>query len=243
MYPHGAPFTDKCSNLADNCNYQRNITINFEEAVRVSYDALTPFMRKHMTQRTGLMKIEDIVRYREELNMRTGNTVDLMDKTIRVTFQPPTTQETFNAGEGWIQSIVQRTNSLFSTRLNNIEYNEYISRQTTAAELAGYGHWIKRIDLLNPDGSVDTHMVDKDTIIETLSRWSNTQELRDGIIDAVNRYIARSSIAFFGVPRFACPKCGNEKPNKDIYPAIVPLEIFDLFFTLAQVYTVRGIIG
>jgi len=243
MYPHGAPFKDDCLNPNKDCTYSRNVLLHFDKAVRVKYEALTEFGRQHMTQRKGLMKLADIEQYRQELNSRIGNTVLLSDGRVRLTLTAPTTEEAFTVTDGWIDSIVKRTNELFTNQFNNREYSNYIGRQAKAAELASYAHWVTQIDLIKPDGGVDSFITDKKTIIAMLARWSNNPDLRTQCIEGISSFIAKSSFVFFGVPRFDCPSCHYKKPGNEHYPEIVPLEIFDLFFILAPAFTMRGTIG
>jgi len=244
MYPSGVAFTDYCPGLDGSCIYKRNILLDPGKAVRIMREGFTDFMRKHMMRRNDKMNMKDIERYRDELNSRNNNVISLDQDRIRLTLAAPSTENSFIITEEWIDSIVKRTNDKFSNRMNNQEFNAYIERQAAAAELAGYAHWVKRIELVDPKtGVVDSVIDDVETIVAMLTSWSNAEDLRPKIMNVISSFIARSLIAIFGVPRAKCPKCGKEHPMSDIYPGIVPLEIFELFFILARLYTVRGQTG
>ena len=150
--------------------------------------------------------------------------------------------EYITQGHQWVSSIVEAVNRALGSNATDRERNDQITRQSKAATICQYAHWIESLEYgeitanpNNPDDNAVAVIRNQETLLESLKSLSSIDSIRNKIIDAVKDYIEESTVSIIGVPAYTCPVCQKDQVGETKYPrrtTVIPLDILQVFFAL-----------
>lgn len=245
-YPSGFHYETPCINDPSKCNHVFEETLNVTKLQWVDSSSLTDSQKAHMCGFSGNSKsLESVKKYQEEMMSTKSRRVVLNKGTkheIAFTLKTPTMTEYITQGHNWVSSIVEAVNKALGSQASERERNEYINRQSKAATICQYAHWIESleygdvsVDPSSPEEAAVVQITNKETLLESLKNLSAIDSIRDQVIDAVKDYIENSTVAIIGVPSYDCPVCKKDQAGEVKYPrraTVIPLDVLQVFFAL-----------
>lgn len=245
-YPSGFHYETPCINDPSKCTHVFEENLNVTKLQWPDSSMLTESQKAHMCGFSGNSRsLESVKKYQEEMKATKSRRVVLNEGSkheVAFVLKTPTMTEYITQGHQWVSSIVEAVNRALGSNATDRERNEQINRQSKAATICQYAHWIESLEYgditSNPDNPDDNAVAvirNQETLLESLKSLSSIDSIRNKIIDAVKDYIEESTVAIIGVPAYNCPICEKDQSGETKYPrrtTVVPLDILQVFFAL-----------
>lgn len=233
VYPTGVQYRRSCSCNPEKCQHVVSERLNVSKIAWTNKRGLTSLQMSHMSNsRSDSVDLAAVEAYKKELlaaQKRTITLTGLNGKEISLTLKVPTIAEYIDSGQRWISEITSSVNKALAQNVTNDERNSYIMNHGQVSAMLQYIHWI---DTLTFDGA---DIDDVETIEKLLTALSSDDLIRTGFMDELDSYINQSTISVIGIPTYDCPACGEEQKPAKVLPNhsnIIPLDVYQLFFTL-----------
>lgn len=231
IYPNGYSMSIPCTADIESCQHVEKVHANLAKMFWNDRCALTDEQRKHMSNRKGTMKTEDVLKYATSGRFATDSLVSITDD-IKIRLHVPSIADYLQSGVTWVDGIVEAVEQMFDDRTIDATARErIIERHAQSTVLREYEHWVKQVELGNGEEIIS----DAADISRTLEALSAIPENGRAFREGISKYIDQVTISVIAVPRFKCPKCGkhnNEGQTFERHPFLVPLDPVKLFFTL-----------
>ena len=246
MNPTGYNYIRSCINnvVTDEndkpkCDFILEAKINFKRLLRVNRSKLTETMLVQMSNRApSSLTIDQVKEYQKVLASNLTETKVITASNgaeIQFSFRSPTLDEYIIAGEYWVNSIIDKTEKLFTESTDDDVKNKLISEMTITSILGMYNSWLSKIDVADHfiEGFKDITLA-----LETLSSDNKTLE---EFVDNIKIYINDSTVAMVGLPNYKCPKCEAEQSESTSgdFKELVPINVVESFFDLATLRLVK----
>lgn len=245
-YPSGFHYETPCINDPSKCTHVFEENLNVTKLQWPDSSMLTESQKAHMCGFSGNSRsLESVKKYQEEMKATKSRRVVLNEGSkheVAFVLKTPTMTEYITQGHQWVSSIVEAVNRALGSNATDRERNEQINRQSKAATICQYAHWIESLEYgditSNPDNPDDNAVAvirNQETLLESLKSLSSIDSIRNKIIDAVKDYIEESTVAIIGVPAYNCPVCEKDQSGETKYPrrtTVIPLDILQVFFAL-----------
>lgn len=229
MYPDGHVYEQSCMVDPTKCRHVESGVVSFGKMEFVDNRKFTEFQRQHMRKRNPRSQSKaDVERYQSEHQYNRDNVVTLKGDIV-VELKVPTLEEYIKSGHGWVNGMIESIDAAFSKELNANERMMAIIRQTNVSALQQYAHWVRQLsDIAN-----DRHIVDRETLEETLADLTGDDVVYDNFTKGVKNYMDRNYICAHGLPKAPCPSCGDT-PSEELsrHPHVFPIDLVEVFFTL-----------
>lgn len=235
MYPGGFNYRHACVSDPSKCNH-------IEEA-KLDMFSLTWF---DITQLNGRQR--DMLRLRwsrqlrnEELDEYAADTT-LGRKPIKwfddigIRLRVPSVAERREAGNRWIDGIVDITHSSFNESPGDAGRNAYISRLGALTGARQYAHWVDAIyQREDVNGTEELLTEDEEIIDEYLSNVMSDRKFAAAFETVVLEFIDEIILAMVAIPSWNCPVCTGPMALKfhERFDHLIPLDVVSTFFTLA----------
>lgn len=232
MYPKGVQYERACINNPDSCDYVVKELINLTKLHYVDQTQLTHKQKVFMSDRKPKSKtIDEVKEYQKEFTLNAKRTIEVQadnDSTISFVLKTPSISEYMKKSSQWIDSIVETIESSM-TEVSQKDRNAFITIKASASAMRQYSHYIDTIELENANV-----ISDEETIQGLLDVISTDDNLREGFIEKVLKYINETMLTVIAIPAFDCPKCGadNSGGSGTMLSELIPLDVIQLFFTL-----------
>lgn len=236
IYPDGYDVVRPCVHDPESCSELTKVRANID---RLSYtdrrmlsDEQLMFMHRKKLRRS----VEDLERYWANHKIPLTRDIDVLGGKDDVMFRVsiPTIAEFEDAGNAWIDGIVNTIDRAFTQDVGTGERNAMIEKNAKLQELRRYGHWVTGV-VYNSDGEEDEVVTDRSTIDTILDGYSSDLDIRDRVIKSVHNFIRDTTISAIGIPVYDCPACGGVCADENLNPSrpgLIQLEIQQIFFTL-----------
>ena len=245
-YPSGFHYETPCINDPSKCTHVFEENLNVTKLQWADSSMLTESQKAHMCGFSGNSKsLESVKKYQEEMKAAKSRRVVLNEGTkheVAFVLKTPTMTEYITQGHQWVSSIVEAVNRALGSNATDRERNDQITRQSKAATICQYAHWIESLEYgeitanpNNPDDNAVAVIRNQETLLESLKSLSSIDSIRNKIIDAVKDYIEESTVSIIGVPAYTCPVCQKDQVGETKYPrrtTVIPLDILQVFFAL-----------
>ena len=245
-YPSGFHYETPCINDPSKCTHVFEENLNVTKLQWADSSMLTESQKAHMCGFSGNSKsLESMKKYQEEMKATKSRRVVLNEGTkheVAFVLKTPTMTEYITQGHQWVSSIVEAVNRALGSNATDRERNDQITRQSKAATICQYAHWIESLEYgeitanpNNPDDNAVAVIRNQETLLESLKSLSSIDSIRNKIIDAVKDYIEESTVSIIGVPAYTCPVCQKDQVGETKYPrrtTVIPLDILQVFFAL-----------
>lgn len=245
-YPSGFHYETPCINDPSKCTHVFEENLNVTKLQWADSSMLTESQKAHMCGFSGNSKsLESVKKYQEEMKATKSRRVVLNEGTkheVAFVLKTPTMTEYITQGHQWVSSIVEAVNRALGSNATDRERNDQITRQSKAATICQYAHWIESLEYgeitanpNNPDDNAVAVIRNQETLLESLKSLSSIDSIRNKIIDAVKDYIEESTVSIIGVPAYTCPVCQKDQVGETKYPrrtTVIPLDILQVFFAL-----------
>lgn len=245
-YPSGFHYETPCINDPSKCTHVFEENLNVTKLQWADSSMLTESQKAHMCGFSGNSKsLESVKKYQEEMKATKSRRVVLNEGTkheVAFVLKTPTMTEYITQGHQWVSSIVEAVNRALGSNATDRERNDQITRQSKAATICQYAHWIESLEYgeitanpNNPDDNAVAVIRNQETLLESLKSLSSIDSIRNKVIDAVKDYIEESTVSIIGVPAYTCPVCQKDQVGETKYPrrtTVIPLDILQVFFAL-----------
>jgi hypothetical protein len=234
LYPKGFPYAHPCVADVEKCQHVTKETLNLNRLFWTDSTSLTQNQKKLMARKFIKLTEDEHRLYLTEHTRGTQRLVwfDELGLTLKV----PTLQEYEDAGQAWINGIVEMTQGAFNEPPHGSNRDQYITRLGMATTARQYSHWITSVHEKDDEGNEEMVSDDSDVINETLNHIFSTDEFVDTFFGEVTRFMDDSLISMIAIPSFNCPKCNTPAAEsfKERFEHLVPIDVLTTFFTLVS---------
>lgn len=238
IYPNGFQYQRSCIADPEKCQHVISERINLSKLQWTNRRGLTDWQLSHMSKMAkGSIDIASVKRYKDELLSQQNREITLSTMTggtINLVLRVPTVSEYIESGHRWIGDVTAMVNKALSLDTNNNERNRFIVNQGQSTALRQYLHWVAEVKLNNGEEGFSI-IKDRETLEIVFNDVSADDEIRNGFMKEIAKYIDDSTITVIGIPVFDCPACGGENKAPKIFPKltnIIPIDVQQTFFTL-----------
>lgn len=234
-WPDGTDIAIPCTD--GECRHTDRVFASLLRMSWVDEGRLTTAQRAHMDRAgTGRVTDEDLEKYQADFLEHEKGYYDY--KGRRMNFFVSTLAEYFANGRQWINSV---NRALVEAMGENDEGNDQkraalINSLIASEQLCRYGHYIRNIEVPNPDDEDSPDIIEgEDEIRDILKLLSAEPETVNDILRSVDNYIQTSVVSLVGSINVPCSKCGKLHLNRGgEAKLILPFNAALGFFTLAQ---------
>lgn len=233
IFPKGYPIEIPCTRNYEACQYVERSNLLLRYMTVHHKHKLTDYQRAHMANPDRKITVKDVKKYQEEGPVKISKTVTVSNGSVRIDFRTPTLRQYIEDGRAWISGITEMVDTILSDHLNEQQRQFTVEDQARLTTLRQYGHFIKSITIVGPNGSEST-ITDRETLLSNLNDLSADDDVLTAIVAGVREHIEDATITVVGTPKTPCPKCQpdvklTEEEKK--HPVIIPVDALNLFFT------------
>lgn len=240
MFPGGLPYVSPCVSDIKTCNHVMKANLAFEPLQRVDDLAISTYQATIMSRRFGQQgnrtNDDELKRYREE--HRAGRERIVWFENIGLRLGTPTLMDQREAGDAWVDSIVEMTQGAFNEPPHGTNRNRYISQLGNTTTARQYAHWVKAVLDRDEQATEGYQLIteDREAIGKFLNNVMSTADYSEDFFDAVRDFIEDSMVSMVAIPSYNCPQCATPVAEKfhERFEHLVPLDMLSLFFTLAS---------
>jgi len=236
MFPGGLPYATPCVSDVKDCSFIMKAKLNMYALLQVDTLALSKYQVNLMSRRFNKVNDDELAKYKSE--HRSGRERVVWFNDIGLRLGTPSLMDQREAGEAWVDSIVEMTQGAFNEPAHGTNRNRYISQlgQTTTARQ--YAHWIKAILDKDEDSAEGYRVISEDTevINRFLSDVMSTEDFAESFFEKIKDFIEDSMVSMVAIPSWNCPSCNTPAASKfhERFQHLVPLDMLTLFFMLAS---------
>lgn len=245
-YPSGFHYETGCINDAAKCTHLIKENLNVSKLQWTDNAALTDWQKQHMASMgANTRTLASVKQYQETMAKNQKRRIVLEQGSsheIAFTIKTPTVAQYIEQGHRWISGLVENVNAVLGMDASADARNTQINKLTKATTLCQYIHWIEEIEYgelttlsETPDQRSISKVIDRASIERLLVANSAVDSLREGMIEAVLKYINDTTVSVIGVPAFDCPICQHPQDGAKTFPrhtSIIPLDLIQVFFAL-----------
>lgn len=208
------------------CNHVIEEKVNLGVLQATDKSILTENQIKHMTSRKrGSMSVDSVKNYVSEFKVGLPKQYVISDE-LSVVLRTPMIDDHISSGRRWANTI-EETYAQAMT-MEPAERQAFLNNQARATLLREYAHYVESINI---KGAVFT---DTPTVEQLLNDFSERDDLRVKITEAVRTYLDDTLVSFIAIPTYECPSCGGKQPttNHARFPELIPIDVTNVFFQL-----------
>lgn len=228
IYPKGYPYARPCTTDPVECQHVVNGTLDLGKMFFTDSDALTDRQKRMMVRRNDKFTEEELKQYQDDHVKGNERRVELND-ILSMVIKVPSIKEYESSGFKWVDGIVGMLESSLGTSLKGDQRNSYIKEQAKLTALRQYSHWVKEVQV------EDDIIEDTDTLEQFVGTLSASEEISNGFLEAIGKYIDDSVTSVVAIPRYKCPSCGGDQKGDvwdHFHPYLLPVDVVRVFFTL-----------
>lgn len=235
LFPKGYDFFQPCVKDPRQCNHVEQGRIDLSKVTFYDRSRFTDNQLKALSSPSGKRTLEEVQKLQAEHHKNVRDTFEL-NSSLRFKFKVPTLSQYVESSTGWFQSLINGIDE--SLELSTQDRNEYLRTSSHLQELCKYHHWIERISWdveqtdLDDEGTSEGWMDSPDDIFSTLGSISASEELKDELMGAIEKYITDVTVAIVGIPDYECSNCGTKQTEDNNVSGIIPLNVTNVFTAL-----------
>lgn len=231
IYPNSFPLTRAC--LADpaSCRHIQRGDVSIAKMMRYDNNHFTEKQRLFLARNQSRVTEKEIQDYLADFSA--GNT-DVADynKDVFFTFRTPTLLEYQEMGSEWITSLEAGVDEAFGASITAKDRNDLINSKANSVAMRQYSHWVDRITYYKNE-EADGTVTDRESIYETLERFSTNQAIADAFYKGVTNYMNAMTVGLIAIPSWVCPSCAKRQPEGEgAFRRLIPVDAATVFFTL-----------
>lgn len=241
MNPKGYTFIKNCVNTVElnedgipKCDYSVTGTVNPMNMLRVDRKSLSKKMLEQMSRRSpNSVTLDEVKEYQLGLDKTSDKVYTLNTSNgskVRITIGAPSMSDYIDNGEAWIDSIIDKTEKLFTDADSDERKNAKVQDTLNAIILGIYNIFIKKIETEDGD-----YVEERDLINDVLDMLSSENTILKQYIDAVKKYIDDSAIAIVATSAYVCPNCKSEQEvsTSKAFNEFIPINALEHFFVIS----------
>lgn len=231
IYPNSFPMTRACLANPGVCNHIQRGDVSISKLIRYDDNRFTEKQRLFLSRHQKRVTEKEIQDYRSEFTAN-GKDVGDYNKEVFFTFRTPTLLEYQEMGSEWVASLEGSVDEAFGASITASDRNELINNKANAVAMRQYSHWVDRITYYKGE-EVDGTVTDRESIYETLERFSSNPDVAKSFYDSVTDYMNAVTVGLVAIPSWVCPSCGNRQPEGEgAFRRLIPIDASTVFFTL-----------
>lgn len=235
LFPYGYPVEVPCTKDYTVCQHVEKYNLLLRYMCYPDARKLTPKQKAQMAKPDAKLTVKQVKDYQAEGPVLVSKVVTTDDGKFRIDFRTPTAREYLNDSEDWIKSIVAIVESMMNDDIDERQRAVMIEDQARLSTLCQYSHFVKSITVVSDQG--ESTIIDRETIMEVLKRLSAKDELLTKVAEGAREHLAAATVTGVGIPKTPCPVCEKDvvlTEEEKKHPRIIPVDAFNLFFTLTS---------
>lgn len=239
IYPNGFDYERACIEDVEKCSNIVKAKINLSKLLWIDNNALTDAQRTILSEfRPNKLSLDNYNKFQAE-NVKLVNNYFITKTNLKFNLTSPTAVSYIEDGLTWVNSINNKIEQSLLLDKDEDSKQRLLEQYVKTSTLRQYGHFITSIEI------DDNTIVDRETINSILELVSADDDIRQEVIEKINKYISDSTIGLIGIPEYECPACKanqNPDPVNDRFVNIISLDSMNLFFSLItlRVTTILG---
>lgn len=241
IYPSGYPIVQPCLASPDTCSYIAEGKVMISKMMRVDNTEFCREQIEFMANRNKRVSVKEIEKYLDGFKFEHSPVAGVAGDRIKFRFKSPSLADYFEEGYRWVAELESAVEKSFGAKLSLIERNEQITSTAAASAMRQYAHWVERVTYLDKSDEENSYVQDRQSLYETLERYSADETISDKFYDAVTTYINSRTISLLAIPDFVCPSCHNLQNAQATgrFRWLIPQDAIGTFFTVLHHRTNR----
>lgn len=242
LFPKGYEFFQPCIQDPTQCNHVAQGTIDLYKTTFYDRARFSDNQLKALSSPRGQLTIDQVRTLQGEFMDSIDNTY-VMKSGLKITFKVPTLAQYVESSTSWFESLVSAIDE--SLELSTSERNTYLSSSSRLQEICKYHHWVDRIswdvEAGELEDTADEGWIDSpDDLFSILAELSSSEEIKEEVLDAIEKFIANATVSVVGIPDFACPNCGESQIDENNMTGIIPINMTNVFTALVTLKLVKS---
>ncbi|AXH70830.1 hypothetical protein [Vibrio phage BONAISHI] len=257
-YPKGFPILRTCANSLNEdkkCDYntwdledrmRHLMRLHFNRAHVHDASKFSPEMRNQLAADWDSLDESVLPTYRDRLSEynRESNKVGPINDNGKartyLVLKPPMFDRYCEEGMAWVQSIIMRTDAIMEEDLG-LSNNELAEKRMESLQAnidvlktQRLSSWIEKLKLEGTDYTKEES--DRNEILRSLEKLSARSDLREAVIDMIDKYRSQVQYTFAGLTNYECPAChSSQEAVLDEHFPMIPINTASYFFVISGV--------
>jgi hypothetical protein len=235
MYPGGFNYKHPCVADPTKCNHVEEAKLDMFSLSWYDNSSFNLKQRQLLNVRFSREVLaSELAAYKE--NSVIGRSPIKWFDQVGVRMRVPSIAERREAGQQWIDGVVEMTHGAFNESPGDANRGSFIDRLGRVTSARQYAHWIDAIYIKDGDDESEKLLTeDREVIDEYLSTIMSDARFAKEFEEAILQFIDDSIIAMVAIPSFNCRVCSSEAAHKfhERFDHLIPLDVMSTFFTLA----------
>ena len=231
MYPRGMRYSIACTRNIEKCKHVNTGVISPHKLELVDENMLTDRQREHMCKRGNQqMTYESVLEYQQAMNFSAGERVKVLTSSggeLILELRVPKISRQAALGMEWIEGIVTLVDNA-TKDISDEERDALYRKFASSSKLLDYYHWIHSMTFGNFIPLTKT-----EELKSKLALLSSDTLATKGVLEAIMRYIVKTTVAVVAVPVVECSNCGEplgEDHHLHQFKNAIILDLQSLFF-------------
>lgn len=235
MYPGGFNYRHACVADPSKCNHVEEAKLDMFSLTWFDITQLNTRQRDMLRIRwSRQLRNEELDQYAKDtiLGRRPIKWFDNVGVRMRI----PSVAERRDAGNRWIDGIVDISHSSFNEAPGDAGRNAYISRLGALTGARQYSHWVDAIYTRESENSDEVLLTEDEEVIDAyLSDVMSDQKYAAAFESTVLEFIDEVILAMVAIPSWNCPVCDSPMATHfhERFDHLIPIDVVSTFFTLA----------
>uniref|UniRef100_A0AB39CCT1 Uncharacterized protein n=1 Tax=Pseudomonas phage RVTF4 TaxID=3236931 RepID=A0AB39CCT1_9VIRU len=236
MYPGGFNYRHACVADPSKCTHVEEAKLDMFSLTWFDVTQLNQRQRDMLRLRwSRQLRNEELDQYAQDTTL--GRKPIKWFDNVGVRLRVPSIAERRDAGNRWIDGIVDITHSSFNEAPGDAGRNAYISRLGALTGARQYSHWVDAI-YTREDGvdAEETLLTEDEEVIDAyLSDVMSDKKYAVAFEATVLEFIDEVILAMVAIPSWNCPVCDSAmaKTFHERFDHLIPIDVVSTFFTLA----------
>jgi len=231
MYPRGMRYSIACTRDIEKCKHVNSGVISPHKMELVDESMLTDRQRDHMCKRGNQqMTYDSVMEYQQAMNFSAGERVTVPTSSggeLILELRVPKIARQATLGLEWIEGIIRLVNDA-TKDISDEERDSMYRKFAASSKLLEHYHWIHSLTFANFIPLTKT-----EELKSKLALISSDTVAAIGILEAIMKFIVKTTVAVVAVPVVECSNCGQPLGEDHQLPQFknaIILDLQSLFF-------------
>lgn len=235
MYPGGFNYRHTCIADPSKCTHVEEAKLDMFSLTWFDITQLVERQKDLLHVRFGRqLRTEELDQYAQDTTL--GRKPIKWFDDIGIRLRVPSIAERRDAGNRWIDGVIDASHSAFNESPGDANRNAYIDRLGSITGARQYSHWVDAIYQREDAHSTEELLTeDEEVIDEYLSNVMSDKKYASAFEAAVLQFIDDTILCMVAIPSWNCSVCESPMAEKfhERFDHLIPLDIVSTFFTLA----------
>lgn len=235
MFPGGFNYRHSCIADPSKCNQTEEAKLDMFALTWFDISQLTARQRDMLSLRfSRQLRAEELDTYAEDTTL--GRRPIKWFNDIGIRLRVATVAGRRDAGNRWIEGVIDASHSAFNESPGDANRNAYIDRLGAITGARQYSHWVDAIYQRDDATGAEELLTENEEVIdEYLSSVMSDKQYANAFEKAVLEFIDDTILCMVAIPSWNCRSCASPMAEKfhERFDHLIPLDVVSTFFTLA----------